>query len=73
VTEEPLEIPFERVNPETLRLMVEEFVTREWSELGDSGFTLETKVEQVMRQLQDKRARIVYDGATESWNIIPHT
>jgi len=25
----------------------------------------------VLQQLHDKRARIVYDSATESWNIIP--
>lgn len=64
-------IPLDRINPDTLRKMVEEFVTRDWSEMADSGYTLDEKVDQVLQQLHDKRARIVYDGTTESWNIIP--
>lgn len=70
--EEPLEIPLERIPPETLRSMLEEFVTREWSELADGEYTLERKIEQVLEQLRNKRAMIVYDQASETWNIIPH-
>jgi len=51
--------------------MIEEFVTREWSELTDSGFTLDENIEQVLRQLKERRARIVYNFASETWNIIP--
>ena len=69
--EEAFEIPLERINPETLRKMVEEFVTRDWSELADSEYTMDEKVDQVLQQLHDKRARIVYDGTAESWNVIP--
>jgi len=71
MSEEMIDIPLERINPETLRKMIEEFVTREWSELSDSEFTLDEKVGQVMQQLKDKRARIVYDSTSETWNIIP--
>jgi uncharacterized protein YheU (UPF0270 family) len=69
--EEPLEIPMDRINPDTLRSMIEEFVTREWNELADSADTLDEKVEQVFTELRDSRARIVYDGTSETWNIIP--
>ena len=69
--EEAIEIPLERINPETLHNMLEEFVTREWSELADSEHTLDQKIEQVLLQLRDKRARIVFDSASETWNIIP--
>ena len=34
--EEGIEIPLEQINPDTLRNMVAEFVTREWADLGDS-------------------------------------
>jgi uncharacterized protein YheU (UPF0270 family) len=71
MAEETFEIPLERINPETLRRMVEEFVTRDWSELADSEYTMDEKVDQVLQQLHDKRARIVYDSTTESWNVIP--
>jgi uncharacterized protein YheU (UPF0270 family) len=70
--EESIEIPLERVNPETLRRMLEEFVTREWSELADSGYTLDEKVAQVLQQLKSKRARIVFDCTSETWNIVPN-
>jgi len=69
--EEGIEIPLERINPDTLRRMIEEFVTREWSELADSEYVLDEKVDQVLRQLRDKRARIVYDNTSETWNIVP--
>ena len=70
--EEAFDIPLDRIKPDTLRRMVEEFVTRDWSELADSEYTMEEKVDQVLQQLHDKRARIVYDSTTESWNVIPN-
>lgn len=71
MNDEIFEIPLERINPEILHKMIEEFVTREWSELADSTYTLEEKVTQVRHQLDDKQAKIVYDPGSESWNIIP--
>ena len=68
--EEGLEIPFEQINPTTLRNMLREFVTREWADLGDSGYTLEDKVAQVLQQLNAHTAKVVYDVTTESWNIV---
>lgn len=69
--EEAVDIPLDRIDPDILRSMVEEFVTREWNELADSGYTLDEKVEQVMQQLKGKQAKIVYDTISETWNIIP--
>ncbi|MFZ4860378.1 MAG: YheU family protein [Desulfuromonadaceae bacterium] len=43
--EEGVVVPIERINPDTLRKMVEEFVTREWSELADADYTFEDKVD----------------------------
>lgn len=71
MSEETVDIPLDRIDPDLLRKMIEEFVTREWSEPVDSGYTLDQKVAQVRQQLQDKRARIVYDIVSETWNIIP--
>lgn len=72
MSEESIEIPLERINPETLRNMIEEFVTREWSELADSDHTLDEKIDQVMQQLKNRQARVVYDSISETWNIIPN-
>jgi uncharacterized protein YheU (UPF0270 family) len=70
-TEDGIEIPLDRISPDTLRNMIEEFVTREWSDLSDSAYSLDEKVEQVMRQLKEKRARIVFDCASRTWTIVP--
>jgi uncharacterized protein YheU (UPF0270 family) len=71
--EEGLEIPYEQINPDTLQNMLSEFVTREWADLGDADYTLDDKISQVMRQLKDHTAKVVYDVSTESWNIIAIT
>jgi uncharacterized protein len=68
--EEGIEIPLDRFEPEILRKMIEAFVTREWSELSDADYSLDEKVEQVLRRLKDKRARVVYDFKTETSNIV---
>ena len=68
--EEGVDIPWDRINPDTLRNMISEFVTREWAELSDSGYTLDEKIEQVMKQLQDKKARVVFDLSSQTCNIV---
>jgi len=68
--EEGIEIPYERINPDTLLKMIEEFVTREWADPADSGYTLEDKVAQVLRQLETHTAKVVFDATTETWNIV---
>lgn len=69
--EDGIEIPLERINPETLRKMIEEFVTREWSELSDSGYSMDEKVDRVLQQLQSRQAAVVFDSTSGTWNIIP--
>jgi uncharacterized protein YheU (UPF0270 family) len=68
--EEGVEIPLDRLQPDTLRKLVSEFVTREWEELGETSYTLDEKIEQVLRQLQEKKAKVVFDGTTNSCNIV---
>jgi uncharacterized protein YheU (UPF0270 family) len=70
-SEEGVDVPLDRINPETLRKMVEEFVTREWSDLSDSDCTFEEKIEQVIQQLKDNRIKVVFDLTSETCNIVP--
>lgn len=65
--EEGIEIPLDRINPDTLRSMLVEFVTREWA---DEESTLESRIEQVLRQLREHKAKVMYDFRTETWNIV---
>ncbi|MHC1698649.1 MAG: YheU family protein [Geobacteraceae bacterium] len=69
-SEEGVDVPFEALSPDALRSLIEEFVTREWSELSDSGYSLEDKVEQVLRQLKEKKVKVVFDLTSNTANII---
>jgi uncharacterized protein YheU (UPF0270 family) len=68
--EKGIEIPYDQINPETLRNMIQEFVTRDGSDWGDAGCTLEDKVAQVLRQLRDKKVKVVFDLKTETANLV---
>ncbi|TWJ19337.1 YheU family protein [Geobacter argillaceus] len=68
--EEGVEIPLDRLQPDTLRNIVSEFVTREWEEVGETSYTLDEKIEQVLRQLQEKKAKVVFDATSNSCNIV---
>ncbi len=65
--EEGIEIPLDRIKPDTLRKMLAEFVTREWA---DEECTVESRIAQVLRQLRERKAKVVYDFSTETWNIV---
>jgi len=69
--EDGVEVPLDRINPDTLQNLISEFVSREWGEMGDSGHTLADKISQVQRQLQAKKVKVVFDLTTESCNIVP--
>jgi uncharacterized protein YheU (UPF0270 family) len=69
--EEGVDVPLDRINPETLRKMVEEFVTREWSDLSDADCTFDDKIEQVIQHLKDNSIKVVFDLTSETCNIVP--
>ncbi len=57
--------------PDTLRRVVEAFITREGTDYGLVEKSLESKVADVMRQLERGEARIVFDPESESVDIVP--
>lgn len=69
-TEEGIDIPYERIDSDTLRNMIQEFVSRDGSDWGDAGCSLEDKVEQVLRQLREKKVKIVFDLKSHTTNIV---
>lgn len=69
--DEPVEVPFASLRPETLRAVVEEFVTRAATDYGERERSLESKIEDVMRQLRRGDARILFDPESNSVNIVP--
>ncbi|MFW7380007.1 MAG: YheU family protein [Oligoflexus sp.] len=65
-----MEIPYKKLNPETLERLVESFVNREGTDYGHQSWTIEEKVQQVIQQIQKGRAIITYDPDTETCNIL---
>ncbi|HEC20420.1 MAG TPA: YheU family protein [Gammaproteobacteria bacterium] len=62
-------IPHQNIAPDTLQTLVEEFVTRSGTDYGSSEASLAEKVSEVLCQLGNGEAVIVYDPALESCNI----
>lgn len=68
--EEGIEIPYRRIDPETLQNLLQEFVTRDGADWGEAGCSLEDKVGQVLQQLQHKKVKIVLDLRSQTANIV---
>jgi uncharacterized protein YheU (UPF0270 family) len=68
---ETIEVPHTLLRPATLRTVIEEFVTRDTTDYGERERSLEEKVEDVMRQLRRGEAKVVFDPATGTVNVVP--
>jgi uncharacterized protein len=66
----PVEVPHTEIAPATLRALVESFVLREGTEYGERDRSLDSKVADVMRQLERREAAIWYDPGTDSVDIL---
>ena len=62
-----MRIPHTELHDETLTRVIEEFVTRDGTELSEA----ETKIAAVRRALARGELALVYDSETESCNIVP--
>ena len=67
---EPIAVPHGELSPEALRGVIEAFVLREGTEYGSREVELDTKVDEVLRQLDRGEAAIVFDPETESIDIV---
>lgn len=68
--EEGVEVPYERISPDVLNTMLSDYVSREWSELADAGYTHQDKIGQVLQLLKGGRAKVLFDLTSNSWNIV---
>lgn len=66
----PIDVPLEALSPSVLRGLVEEFINREGTDYGVRERTLDEKVRDVMRQLERREAKIVFDPVTRSATIV---
>lgn len=65
-----IDIPYQEIPKDTLIRLLEEFVTRDGTQYGENEVSLDSMIEQVMSQLKNQKAYIVYDDESNSCQII---
>jgi uncharacterized protein YheU (UPF0270 family) len=70
VHEQGVEVPYKRLDPETLRNVIQEFVTRDGADWGEVGGTLEEKIDLVMQQLRKRKVKVVFEMKSQTANIV---
>jgi len=65
-----VKIPIDQLSPEALDGVIEEFVSRNGTDYGMTDVPLETKMQQVKRQLKAGQSVLVYDEAMQTCNIL---
>ena len=67
---QPVDVPADALSAEALRGLIVEFVTRDGTDYGVRERTLEEKVRDVERQLRRGEAKIVFDPASQTANLV---
>jgi uncharacterized protein YheU (UPF0270 family) len=65
-----MQIPVDRLDPETLTRVIEEYVSREGTDYGHTNPDLLAKVEGIRRKLKSGEAVLCYDEVTETCHIL---
>lgn len=66
----PIEVPREKLSPEILDALIEEFVLREGTDYGAMEVSLQKKKEQVEKQLLRDEIKIVFDFGAGSATLV---
>ncbi len=63
-------VPVDRLSPEALRGVIEEFISRDGTDYGAVEASAEIKFNQVKGKLEKGLAVLIYDDETETANIL---
>lgn len=63
-------IPVNRLSPEALRGVIQEFVSREGTDYGEREVSPEAKFEQVRHKLEHGLVVLIFDDETQTTNIL---
>jgi uncharacterized protein YheU (UPF0270 family) len=64
-----MKIPYSELSPETLRNIIDEFVTREGTDYGEE-YSLDEKVSHVLELLKEDKVMITFDPVSETCSIV---
>jgi uncharacterized protein YheU (UPF0270 family) len=62
-------IPVNKLSPEALQGVIEEFISRSGTDYGETEVPRETKFRQVKNKLESGLALLIFDDETETTNI----
>lgn len=65
-----MKIPYDKVSPEALKRLIEDFVSRDGIDPGHAQVDIEQKISAVMTQLKNGTAVLVFDSNSNSYNIL---
>lgn len=65
-----VEIPIDRVDPEVLGALLEEFASRDGTDYGERETPLDQRVSQLHAQLVRGELQLLFDLDTETWDIL---
>ena len=65
-----IEIPYTRLETDTLQAVIEEFILREGTDYGTHEVSLEDKRAQVRKQLESGKVLITFDPRTENCTLM---
>jgi uncharacterized protein YheU (UPF0270 family) len=63
-------VPHDQLQPETLRALIEEFITRNGGVQGHTDVPMDRMIQQVMTQLKSGKVVIVFDEEDQSSTIV---
>ena len=64
-----IEVPWQQISADALDNILGEFVLREGTDYGDYDFSFDDKKQQVLTQLRDGTARLLFDPIENSCHI----
>lgn len=64
-------VPPDRLAPEVLQALLEEYASRDGTDYGEREQTLETKTGQLREQLGRGELQLLYDTESEQWDLLP--
>ncbi|MBE9516581.1 MAG: YheU family protein [Proteobacteria bacterium] len=65
-----MNIPYQSLDPDTLRTLLEEIVTRNGTDYGAREMTLDEKISQALHALETGKARIEFDVNSETCSLV---
>ncbi len=66
-----LRVPPDRVSPEALQGLLEEFASRDGTDYGETETPLDQRVAQLRAQLTAGTLALLFDAQSETWDLLP--